>query len=39
MVEGDVGDDGEDGVDDVGGVEAAAHAYFEDGEVDLDSAK
>ncbi len=35
MVEGDVGDDGDEGVDDVGGVEAAAEAYFEDGYVDF----
>src|SRR5450631_1600020 len=35
MVEGDVGDDGEDGFDDVGGVEAAAQAYFEDGYVEF----
>ena len=34
VVEGDVGDDGEEGVDDVGGVETAAEAYFEDGDVD-----
>ena len=34
VVEGDVGDDGEEGFDDVGGVETAAEAYFEDGDVD-----
>src|ERR1035441_2185204 len=35
VVERDVGDDGEEGLDDVGGVEAAAHADFEDGDVDF----
>ncbi len=35
VVERDVGDDAELGRDDVGGVEAAAEAYFEDGDVDL----
>ena len=35
VVEGDVGDDGEEGFDDVGGVEAASHAHFEDGDVDF----
>ena len=39
VVEGDVGDDGEDGLDDVGGVEAAAQADFEDGDVERCSAK
>jgi hypothetical protein len=34
MVESDVGDDGEEGMDDVGGVEPAAEADFEDGDVD-----
>ena len=34
VVERDVGDDGEEGVDDVGGVETAAEAHFEDGDVD-----
>ena len=34
VVERDVGDDGEERIDDVGGVEAAAHADFEDREVD-----
>ena len=34
VVERDVGDDGEEGVDDVGGVETAAQADFEDGDVD-----
>jgi len=33
VVEGNVSDDGEDGLDDVGGVEAAAETYFEDGDV------
>ena len=35
VVEGDVGEDGEERLDDVGGVEAAAEADFEDGDVDL----
>ena len=35
VVERDVGDDGEQRLDDVGGVETAAHAHFEDGEIDL----
>ncbi len=35
MVERDVGNDGDQGVDDVGGVEAAAEADFEDGDVSL----
>ena len=34
VIEIDVGDDGEDGFDDVGGVKAAAHADFEDGDFD-----
>ena len=35
VVEGDVGDDGEEGRDDVGGVETAAEADFEDGDVEV----
>ena len=35
VVEGDVGDDGEERIDDVGGVEAAAHADFEDSDLDF----
>ena len=35
VIEIDVGNDGEDGFDDIGGVEAATHADFEDGNFDV----
>ena len=39
VIERDVGDDGEDRLDDIGGVEAAAKADFEHGDIDLGSGK
>ena len=39
VIEIDIGDDGEDGLDDVGGVEASAHADFEDGDFDAGGGK